>query len=539
MKKAVTITMIFKASALNRDEKSGGNSLTIKKLKRGDGNAYPFISRPAMRHYLWYTLWRKNPERWKPAEVKLAQREVIQFDLSKENTITSAELDLFGYMSTIGETITRKAPLGITKAEGLEPSDGDIAFYSNHELVRRGKEQGLDAQPDLYNKEESLGFFKVSFTLDLERIGVMEEFYKYDITYEKYENNKEAKEIVIRVPGKNVEIKPNKKKKLTKEIEDGKEYEGKIGNSKVKFKRNKGEIYFYMNKIKEKIKEGKLSLNIKEELEGDWVILDLPEPNKAIKAGTKNGENVWIISNEIEVKIPIKDIDEKNSSLKSKQIRLILNSKERESRIKDVLEALHGGLIYHSSTENYGIVPLFLAAAIVNLPIPILHNYVVVNTIERNRFEIDKDTFKKSLNNPYVEKVYVESVFSENEVDCGDKQVREWDNFVNEVIEEKEEVREIRKKPDNKTASETKGGSEIIKEKGKSIRSFGNPILEYHPDEKKFILKKFQKKTGKEIKIGEIGLEDDFEIGLKELKVSPGAKNAFVKLYEKVKKMIA
>ncbi len=421
MKNAVTITMIFKASALNRDEKAGGNILTIKKLKRGDGKVYPYISRPAMRHYLWYTLWKKNRDRWAPAEVRLAQNDVIQFDLRKGNAITKAELDLFGYMVTISgqNSITRKAPLGITKAEGLEPWEGDMAFYSNHDQVRRGREQGYNAEPDLYNKEEFLGFFKVSFTLDLERIGVIDEFYKYEIANKEEIEKKEVKEVIIKIPGEQVKITPEGE---CEEIKDGKEYEGKVGRStKVKFKRENSEIHFYMKKIEDKIKKGKLvlkvgqkeySLPIRRKSEDDGVVLDLPDT--AVKTGKDNGKDVWFLTTTIEVKIPLEWIDQDASSLESKKIKLVLNKEKRICRIQDVLEALRGGLIYHSSTENYGITPLFFAAAIVKVPIPVLHNYVVVKNIGRDTFEIDKDVFRKAAKNPWVEKIYVESVFDEN-----------------------------------------------------------------------------------------------------------------------------
>ncbi len=145
MNKHITLTVIFEGSALNRDEKIGGNILSIKKLKYGN-RTVSFIGKPAIRHYLFETLQKM---RWKPASVTL-QGEVIQFDITKDDILTSPELDAFGYMYTIGEqaSITRKAPVGITKAIGLDPYEGDMAFYANHDLVKRAIQQGEDASPD-------------------------------------------------------------------------------------------------------------------------------------------------------------------------------------------------------------------------------------------------------------------------------------------------------------------------------------------------------------------------------------------------------
>lgn len=115
--KNITLTMIFEGSALNRDEKIGGNILSIKKLQVG-GRTVSFIGKTALRHYLFTTLHRAF--RWKETKVT-AGGEVVQFDITQEDILTSPELDAFGYMYTIGNqmSITRKAPVGITKAVAL------------------------------------------------------------------------------------------------------------------------------------------------------------------------------------------------------------------------------------------------------------------------------------------------------------------------------------------------------------------------------------------------------------------------------------
>ncbi|MCX7612404.1 MAG: type I-B CRISPR-associated protein Cas7/Cst2/DevR, partial [Ignavibacterium sp.] len=164
--KNITLTIIFEGSALNRDEKIGGNILSIKKLNV-NGEVKSFISKVAIRHYLFETLQKAFPELWKPANVT-AQGDVIQFDLINEDILSSSELDAFGFMYTIGgeASITRKAPIGITKAISLTPYNQDLSFYANHDLVNRGIKQGLKSTPNPYNKEEHTSYYKLSFTID-------------------------------------------------------------------------------------------------------------------------------------------------------------------------------------------------------------------------------------------------------------------------------------------------------------------------------------------------------------------------------------
>jgi CRISPR-associated protein Cst2 len=171
--KNITITMVFDGSALNRDEKVGGNILSIKKLNV-NGEIRSFIGKPAIRHYLFQTLWRAN--HWAPAPTILRgsrENKTLQFDITKADILSCAELDLFGFMFTIeGErAITRKAPLGITKAVSLQSYDADLAFYANHDLVERHRKEGFEVNPSPYSKEEHSSFYKASFTVDSKMVG--------------------------------------------------------------------------------------------------------------------------------------------------------------------------------------------------------------------------------------------------------------------------------------------------------------------------------------------------------------------------------
>jgi len=167
--KALTLTVVFEASSVNRDESIGGNIQSIKKLRRYDG-VYSFFSRAFLRHKIFNALVKKHG--WKEAPVTVtSQGAVIQFDVSTASIIDSEELDFFGYMSTISDTVVRKAPVGITKAVSLEKWEGDMAFYANHDLVRRVREKGDQGNPNPFSKEEHLSFYKYSILLDLTKLG--------------------------------------------------------------------------------------------------------------------------------------------------------------------------------------------------------------------------------------------------------------------------------------------------------------------------------------------------------------------------------
>ncbi len=219
--KHITMTVIWEASALNRDEKLGGNILSIKKLKRGN-RTVSFIGKPAIRHYLFQTLQKVG---WKPASVS-ANKDVVQFDLNRDDIITSAELDAFGYMWTgeEGLTLTRKAPLGITKAVSLEPYEGDMAFYANHDLVQRALKSSQNATPNPYSKEEHVSFYKVSFTIDTDMFGKDEWIIPEDFEIESNGNKivvKGKKEILQK------QIKPGMKLEVRKVIFEVEESEKK------------------------------------------------------------------------------------------------------------------------------------------------------------------------------------------------------------------------------------------------------------------------------------------------------------------------
>lgn len=289
--KNVTVTVIFDGSALNRGEKIAGNILSIKKLNV-NGDLRSFISKPAIRHYLFETLLKAY--NWSAAKVFHAQGDVIQFNIHENDILSCEELDAFGYMFTISDeaAITRKAPVGITKAVSLSSYEADLAFYANHDLVRRAYQQGekkangKDPSPDPYSKEEHSSFFKVSFTIDTAILGV---------------------------------------------------------DSWV--------------------------LNQKPEYKNETLAIQIGDQTKEVKSKKLNDNTFDHDNGTIEIE-----------QKKEKYIvRYALKSEQKKTRMRQLLSAVKNGLYAQSSGEANTIVPLFLIAAAVKVPSPVLHPYIDVH----------------------------------------------------------------------------------------------------------------------------------------------------------------
>ena len=329
--KGLSITMLFEASAVNRDEKLAGNIMSIKKLSRYNG-IYSFMSRAFLRHHLFETLqklycWEGAPVTVPKAKNKAKnseEKKVIQFAFPEANIISYPEMDVFGFMNTsvldTGVGIMRKAPLGMTKAISLEPWQADMAFYANHDLVQRGVAAGVETVPNPFQKEEHHSYYRMTFTLDLCRLGY------HDI---------------------------------------------------------------HLVKLPEKLKE--------------WLEA-LPEASAEDLAGIKfpgddgveNG--VWYSIGDEEVRGVVGVRNNKTGV----RITFIVSPEQRKVRIKQLLEAVTNGLMIHSSTENYGAVPVFFVVGALRAPVPIFNSYVTLKNSA-----VNTGVLERALENDYIEKAWL------------------------------------------------------------------------------------------------------------------------------------
>ena len=168
-KSGLTITMIFKAQSLNYSE-GIGNIAELKKLTRGNGDVYTFASRQALR----YDIARLGNEMfdWN-LQVVDKDKKTVQF--SEKYTIEdSEEMDLFGYMRTIGKSDdkdgganVRSAVVRISNALSLEKYKSDIEFLSNKGMADRIKEH-----PNIANLEQHLSYYTYTVTIDLSKVGI-------------------------------------------------------------------------------------------------------------------------------------------------------------------------------------------------------------------------------------------------------------------------------------------------------------------------------------------------------------------------------
>lgn len=168
-KSGLTITMIFKAQSLNYSE-GIGNIAELKKLTRGNGDVYTFASRQALR----YDIARLGNEmfNWN-LQVVDKDKKTVQF--SEKYTIEdSEEMDLFGYMRTIGKSDNndgganvRSAVVRLSNALSLEKYKSDIEFLSNKGMADRIKEH-----PNIANLEQHLSYYTYTVTIDLSKVGI-------------------------------------------------------------------------------------------------------------------------------------------------------------------------------------------------------------------------------------------------------------------------------------------------------------------------------------------------------------------------------
>lgn len=174
--KGLTLSIIFQAESANYGE-GIGNVTTLKKISRGRGEQYSYISRQALRYNIVEQMGVNN------TPIGL-DGSVLQF--SKDAMISDyPEIDLFGYMKTSkGDTKTRSAIARLSNAVSLETFKGDLDFLTNKGLLDRynkineiSKDGGNISQSEIHRS-----YYAYTMTIDLDRVGIDE---NYDIELQK------------------------------------------------------------------------------------------------------------------------------------------------------------------------------------------------------------------------------------------------------------------------------------------------------------------------------------------------------------------
>jgi len=166
-KKGLTLSMIFESESANYGE-GIGNVTALKKVARGNGESFSYISRQALRFNI--------VEQMKVNDTPLnLDGTVIQFH--PDATIEDyAEIDLFGYMKTAKPTRTRSAVVRLSNAISLESFQTDIDFLTNKGLLDRynadledkeKKDGGNIAQSEIHKS-----FYAYTIAIDLDEVGV-------------------------------------------------------------------------------------------------------------------------------------------------------------------------------------------------------------------------------------------------------------------------------------------------------------------------------------------------------------------------------
>lgn len=172
-KSGLTVTIVFQASSANYGE-GLGNISTLKKLTRGDGEQYSYISRQALR----YNIVNEMDETLAPLSIEgTGNKKVIQY--AKDSSIkNSPEIDLFGYMKTTkgSNSAVRSAKVRLSNAISQEPYTDDYDFLTNMGLVNRIRKQEKDNElnGDIAQSEIQQSYYVYTVAIDLEQIGIDE-----------------------------------------------------------------------------------------------------------------------------------------------------------------------------------------------------------------------------------------------------------------------------------------------------------------------------------------------------------------------------
>lgn len=283
--KGLTLSIIFEAESANYGE-GFGNITSLKKISRGDGNSYSYISRQALRYNIIEQL------KWDNTPVSDADT-VVQF--SKDTSIKDyPEIDFFGYMKTgknsqNASANVRAATVRLSNAIAMENYNSDLDFLTNMGLAKRGNMENAIAQSEIHKS-----YYTYTITIDLDKIGIDEVLLSA--------KDKEAKKEKIEIANKE---KADRVKKLLTVIKTlYRDIKGRRENMSPLFAI--GGVYSIKNPFFEnRLKSEKNKLLLKP-------IKDTLEIDKEIKENTVCGliESVFLNSDEIKKELSTKSISD-------------------------------------------------------------------------------------------------------------------------------------------------------------------------------------------------------------------------------------
>lgn len=183
--KGLTMTIVFEAESANYGE-GVGNVSALKKLTRGNGDQYTYISRQAIR----YNIVEQLGEEIAGVEASgSGDKKVIQF--SEKATIKDyPEIDFFGYLKTEKGTGGKKrsAVVRLSNAVSTESFKGDLDFLTNKGLADRLNENMNIAQAEIHKS-----YYVYTIAMDLDQIGIDK---NYEIELSKEEKIRRVEKLL-------------------------------------------------------------------------------------------------------------------------------------------------------------------------------------------------------------------------------------------------------------------------------------------------------------------------------------------------------
>lgn len=172
--KALTLTIV--ANLTSNYGESLGNIASIQKVYKS-GKTYAIRSKESLKNAIMVQSGLYD-------DLLVATDGVAQKEVSEEINTSNCRALEGGYMNTSGITKIRKSSFYLTDAIAFEPFINDVRFHNNLYLAQTmAKQQGINLQEKSkeaglmpYQYEFDKSFKKYSITIDLDRVGVDENY---------------------------------------------------------------------------------------------------------------------------------------------------------------------------------------------------------------------------------------------------------------------------------------------------------------------------------------------------------------------------